>query len=584
LTAASSANEAAVERVVRPLLDADTSVRRAVALALEEGGVDMVFGLPGGHTGGLIDALSDRMRIVSVREEALAGIMAQVYGRLTGRPAVAIGQSAFMLGAASGILEAPLSGTPMLVITDTSVEGRFAHLGGYQSGSGEPGSWDTIAAYRAISTTTHVARGGSQTVQAVQLGLKHALTEPGCATVVIPLDALRGRVGPASVPALFGTAGYLPSYRPSADAAAIAAAAQLLNGAHRPVILAGRGVAASGAYGELKAVAERLVAPIVTSAGGKGTVAETDPLALGVFGTFGTPPANAALAAADVVLVVGSRLSPTDAANENPALLDPGRQAIVQIDLDARHLAWTRPVDVALLGDAGATLGQLADVLADPPAAEAVLADRRAAIVAYRDDHPLHRPVPTVDEDRILPQEVVRALETALPADAIVCCDAGENRIFMLHYFRPPAAGAYLQSAGVGAMGYAIPAAMASKLAHPDRVAVAVAGDGGFGMTLNGLMTAIEEDLPIVVVVMNNRSLGWVRHAQGERIVASEYADFDLAAIARSMGCGGFTVERAEQLAPALEQAIQAGEPTVIDVRVSRIESFENVQSSLARH
>jgi acetolactate synthase-1/2/3 large subunit len=181
----------------------------------------------------------------------------------------------------------------------------------------------------------------------------------------------------------------------------------------------------------------------------------------------------------------------------------------------------------------------------------------------------------------ILPQRVIKELQQAVANDTIITCDAGENRIFMTHYYQTKGPGTFLQPAGVGAMGYAIPAALAAKLVYPQRRVVAVCGDGGFAIGMNGLMTAIEENIPIVSVVFNNTALGWVKHGQGERNIACDFANFDHAAIARAMGCGGLRVEHPEQLAPALQEALAADQPFVVDVHTSLSESFVKVTSPL---
>ncbi|MCL6595928.1 MAG: thiamine pyrophosphate-binding protein, partial [Firmicutes bacterium] len=162
-----------------------------------------------------------------------------------------------------------------------------------------------------------------------------------------------------------------------------------------------------------------------------------------------------------------------------------------------------------------------------------------------------------------------------------ITCDAGENRIFMTHYYQTKGAGTFVQPAGVGGMGYAIPAALAAKLVYPQRRVVAVCGDGGFAIGLNGLMTAVEEQIPIATVVFNNGALGWVKHGQGERNIACDFADFDHAAIARAVGCGGIRVEHPSQLAPALHEALTSDQPFVVDVRTSLSESFVKVTSPL---
>jgi acetolactate synthase-1/2/3 large subunit len=189
-------------------------------------------------------------------------------------------------------------------------------------------------------------------------------------------------------------------------------------------------------------------------------------------------------------------------------------------------------------------------------------------------------PAYTADDKPILPQRVIGELMRGLPQDSIVTCDAGENRILMTHFYQTKAAGGFLQAAGTGPMGFAIPAALAAKLVHPDRAVVAVCGDGGFAMTMNGLMTALEHDIPIVVVVFNNKALGWVLHGSGP--FAAEFKEFDHAAIARAMGCRGTRVDDPAGLAPALHEALAARVPTVIDVMTSLSVSFADITSPLA--
>jgi acetolactate synthase-1/2/3 large subunit len=188
------------------------------------------------------------------------------------------------------------------------------------------------------------------------------------------------------------------------------------------------------------------------------------------------------------------------------------------------------------------------------------------------------------DDTPVRPQRLIKALHEAMPDDTVVTCDAGENRLFMMHHFQTKEGMEYLQPAGVGGMGYAVPAALAAKLVYPQRPVVAVCGDGGFGIGMNGLLTALEEDIPIVVVIFNNSMLGWVRHGQGQPPVASRFLDHDIAAIARAMGCEGFRVERPEQLADALRGAVTSGRPAVVDVVTSAELTFRDVTSPLTAY
>jgi acetolactate synthase-1/2/3 large subunit len=172
-------------------------------------------------------------------------------------------------------------------------------------------------------------------------------------------------------------------------------------------------------------------------------------------------------------------------------------------------------------------------------------------------------------------------LQRNLPDDAIVTCDAGENRIMMTHFYQTKRHEGFLQAAGSGPMGFGIPAALGAKLVHPDRPVVAVCGDGGFAMTMNGLMTAIEQDIPITTVVFNNKALGWVLHGSGR--FAAEFNDFNHAEIAKAMGCRGVRVTDPAALGPALREALAARAPTVIDVMTSLEVTFADITSQLAK-
>jgi acetolactate synthase-1/2/3 large subunit len=568
------------------LLHDQTPVGGAIVRVLEQAGIDHVFGMPGGNTGwsifnGLYDS-QDRIRTVLVREEGLATVMAEVYGRLTGRPGVCSAQAAFLLTSAGvGILEGYLASSPMLILTDLSDNAPFSHHAPYQSGTGDYGGWNAQATIAGYTKQVFVAHDGTQAVAQTQLAVKHATTgTPGPVAVLYHSSALDQTVGPDSTPRLYSTRHYLASAGAPAPESEVERASRLIAGAASPVIIAGNGVRVGQARDELIELAELLDAPVATTAAGKGVFAETHPLALGLFGTFGLEAANAIVAEADVIVAVGTRLGFTDTARENPELLDPERQTIIQIEVEPRNASWTFPAEVALVGDAATVLGQLTDSLRDARLASSDGGQRVA--LAHRTYDSFEVAEASSDELPMLPQRAIAELQRALPDDAIVTCDAGENRLFMQHYFRTKSGMEYLQPAAVGGMGYAIPAALAAKLVHPGRAAVAVCGDGGFGIAMNGMMTAVEQRIPIVTVVFNNSALGWVLHGQGERRIASEFAPFDHAAIARAMGCDAYRVERPSDLQPAIRDALDGGRPAVVDVATSLKETFRKVTSPLA--
>ncbi|MCP5156605.1 MAG: thiamine pyrophosphate-binding protein [Ectothiorhodospiraceae bacterium] len=572
---------------ISPLLAETVSTPEAIVRVLEQAGVRFVFGMPGGNTGLVFNALYDHpstIRTVLVRDEVLAGIMAEVCGRLTGVPAVAMGQAAFLVNASRGAIEGLLSGSPMLLLTDLSENPPFTHHAPYQAASGEYGNWDARQAFAGFTKQAVVASNGAHAVQATQLAIKHATSgQPGPIALLYRLPALRETVGPDTVPTLYASGPLITSPVPHPAPAELARAAELLAHAARPLVIAGNGIRLGRAYAELAALAEHLGAAVATSAAGKSVLPETHPQSLGVYGSFGTPVANAMVSEADVILVAGSKLGATDTAFENPELIDPTRQRLIQIDIEPCNTSWTYPCEVSLVGDLRTVLGELRARLEGRVSDEARGAGR-ARIEAARQRHGFfNAPEMLSDDVPVLPQRIIRALHEAIGTDAIITCDAGENRLHMTHYFQSKAPGSLIQPAGVGAMGYAIPAALAAKLVHPDRPAIAVCGDGGFGIGLNGLMTAVEERIPIVVLVFNNQALGWVRNGQGERPIASEFAPFDHAAIARAMGCDGQRVERPVDVRPAIEAAIASGRPTVIDVRSALTETFRKVTSPLVR-
>jgi acetolactate synthase-1/2/3 large subunit len=451
------------------LLNGETRTVEAIVRVLEEAGIDMVFGIAGGNMGRLYDALYDHqgsIRTVLVRHEQLASVMAEAYGRLTGKPGVAIGQGIFILAnGLLGTLEAHFGSSPMLLLTDFSDVAPYSKHSPYQSGTGDYGSADTRRTLDGVTKQTFVANEPAEAVQATQLAIKHALSgERGPIGVLYHSRVFKDPIDPAKRPFLYATKAYLPKPMP-ADAQDIAAAAKALLAAKRPVIIAGNGVRIASAYAELQALAELVAAPVATTASGKGTFAETHAMALGVCGNFGQATANAVIGEADLVLAVGSRLGPADTANENPQLIDPGRQTLLQIDVEPRNASWSFPCDVAIVGDAKLALAQLSEAIRalGAPKVEA-LAVRRKALEAAREKHGFFRdPGYASDEAPVLPQRIFAEVLKATAPDALFACDAGENRLFMTHYFQTKAPGSLLMP-GIGAMGYAVPAALAGKL------------------------------------------------------------------------------------------------------------------------
>lgn len=564
-----------------------TKASEQICDVLIEAGIDHVFGMPGGGTTHIWESLTtrqDKIRTILVRHEQAASCMADMYGRLTGRPAVLIGQGPF-IGSIGvfGIVEAFSSYSPMLVLTDTSEADTFSQHGNYQSGTGEYGSYDLPGILKAVSKYVTYAVTPEEAVQGVQLAIKHATSaRPGPACVVMRTAAISGEVNPARIPKIYPTEGYLSTSLTIPPKANIERAAELLIKAEYPVLIAGNGVHISKAYLELKQLAELLGMPVATSYKGKSTFAEVHPLAVGMMGSFGQKIANDVIADADVLLVAGSRLSPNNTLDESTKLIDPSRQRIIQLDVDPRNAGWTYPVEIALIGDLKPVLQGLLEVVAEsvgkkPPRAEErtrALSKRKQA-EGFFEAPELHSAV-----SPILPQRLINEINEVVTPSTILTLDAGNNRLWMTHFFQSKEVGTIFVPGGIGGMGWGIAAALAAKLVYPERPVVSVAGDGGFGMMLHVLSTAIQYRLPVTFVVVNDSGLGMVRDLRlKDKPDSVGFVPLDYVKIALAFGCRGVRVEKPEGIGPALKEALSSKEPMVVDVVTSQQESILKIMN-----
>ena len=571
----------------------EITVPHALVRVLEEAGIRFVFGMPGGDTGRIFDALHDSSAIqtVLVRHEQVGSIMAEMYGRLTGKPGVVMGQGIFLAcNALFGTLEAVKGASPMLLLGDFTDMAPFLHHAPYQAGTGEHGNHDLRNLLASATKYTAAVYEPKQAVQTLQLAIKHATTgTPGPVAIVFGSRSLAGIVKTRRPPRLHATERHLAEGLSRPAAADVTRVADALMASSSPVIIAGNGVHASRAWSELQALADLLGIPVATTATGKSAMAETHPLALGVFGNWGQAVANEVVSNADTVLVVGSRLAPTDTCFENPELLDADRQKLVQIDVEPLNVGRHFPVAAAIVADAREALAALAVELTArlTPATREAARRRREHLAELKT---LHRyfaePEQRSDDVPLRPERVITELGRRLDERAIVTMDAGANRLYMTHYFQSRGAGTVYQPSSIGGMGYALPAAMGAKLTAPERDCVAVCGDGGFAMTMNALLTAAQYRIPVVTVILNNSVLGWVKDGQrrrGNRFIASELGRTDYAKIAQAMGCVGVRVESLKDLVGELDRVRGAKDPVVLDVVTTEDAPFWQVQSPLAK-
>jgi acetolactate synthase I/II/III large subunit len=548
---------------------------------LAEHGVRHVFGVPGGQTLALYDAILDQepgMRHVLVRDERSAAYAADAYARVTGQVGVCdatVGPGAAKLP--SGLGEALGASVPVVAL----VSELPARLAPHRYRSAASQALDQAALLAAVTKWQATVPDAATLPALTRQAFREATSgRPGPVALFLPQDVLDGpaggsggvpgrRAARASTVARFGG---FPAFRPVPDPDDLAAAVAVLDAAERPFILAGGGVLHSRAAAELTMLAEVLSAAVGTTLSGKGAIAENHPLAVGVTGSMGTAAAAAALAEADVVLLAGTK------AGSGPTfgwtLPGPG-QAVVQLDLDPAELGRVYPTASAVLADARAGLLGLRMALCAPrdkPAAAPDRAPWRARIAelatAWRTDRDTER---ASDAVPIVPQRVLAEIEAVLGDDDILICDASLASGWGGAYLEQRRAGRrVLCPRGQAGLGYAVPAAIGVATAQPGGRTVVLAGDGAMGYVAGELATVAELGLPVTVVVLNNRSLGWIRWYRritfGRGWEGEDFSDVPFADVAQAFGLAGERVTEPGDLAAALRTASSAPGPALLDV------------------
>ena len=558
------------------------SASEMIVQTLEEAGIEYVFGIPGGGTGQIFQILEtkqDRIRTLLVRHEQVAAIMADAYGRASGKPAAIMGQGLFMgSNATFGIMEAMLSSSPMLILTDTSDSGA-AQRPANQSGAGEYGSIDLQSIFKSMTKYTTLATSPKEAVLGTQMAIKHAVSgRPGPTTVLMRSAAIGGQVDVESPPFIHNAAGFLNTAKPASAPVDIQKALEILSESRRPVIIAGNGVHVAGAHSALQQLAEKLAIPVATSYKGKSAISEDHPLALGMVGTYGQETANRAVGDSDTILVVGALLRSQETVGERPDIFDPNKQRIIQIDIDERNAGWSFPVELGLIGDAKVILEQMVeasnvaslDNSKRQPWADSM--PSRREVGGYHDQPEMHD-----ESSPVKPQRLIAQLQATMDPSTIYTLDAGNNRTWMAHLYRAQTANTFYSPGGTAGMGWALPAAVGLKLVYPDQPVVAVTGDGGYMMVVNAISTAVQYELPIICVVFNNNTLGMVNDHQPEgHKIASEFHPTNNATVAEGMGAWGVQVNDSKDIPDALRAAQASGKPAVIDVIVDPDPSPDN--------
>ena len=538
--------------------------------ALVDGGVTHVYGIPGGYTIKVFEAIRDADGIDAVLapSEQIAACMADMHGRITGRPAVLSGQGAFIAGTGSfGIMEAYLSGTPMVIITEMTDHGVAQH-NATQSITGDYGSVDLPAILRAMTKFTTVATTPNEAVHGVQLSLHHAMSgRPGPAAVIGRLESIYGTADPTGRPSYAHTTRVIERTPTRPNAGVIAAVASRLRDAKLPVIVAGNGT--HGSYEQLDALARRAATPVVTTQKARGVIADTHPWAGGMLGPFGSPVAYGLLRHADMVLVLGSRLNPADTMMESPDVLSLDRQTIVQVDCVAEHLGRSIAVSTGIVAD----VREFLDALLPEMGVDETSVDTRWAHLetvrgAADDEGEL-----VGSSSPLRPQRVVGVLNDVLTDRHRVVLDAGNNRIFNYRYLRLPAPGRLHMSGGHLGMGWGPSAALSAALLCPDDRVLCIVGDGGMQMALPALAFTAAHQLGVTFIVMNNGVLGNVLDAQKAGRYAIDLLPINYAAVAQAFGLSARRVDTDVAFDDAIRFADRLDGPALIEVMTDPDES-----------
>ncbi|MBK6880977.1 MAG: thiamine pyrophosphate-binding protein [Elusimicrobia bacterium] len=553
------------------------AARTAVQLLLaylEQEGVDTVFGIPGGPLMPFYEAMfaGGKIRPVITKHEEGAAFMADGYARVSGRLGVCCATTGpGATNALTGIACAYRDSVPVLLLTAQIALSAFGKGAAQES---SPLGIDIVDMYKDVTKASVMLMAPEKIAEVTRHLLRTSLSgRSGPIHLSLPADMM-GRPVPDDLRKP-------QQYRPPSelfDRRSVKEAAKLLLQARRPVLLAGYGVHLSRAYDELRGLAERLKIPVATTQKGKGVFPEDHALSLGVFGFAGSPQADAVILSAetDLLLGVGTSFGELSTHAWDPRV-GAGRR-ILHIDVDPNEIGKNYSVDAGLVGDARHVLREINFQLErDARWLEQTqdLGPRLAALRALKAITPRF-----IDEASgqstavpLLPQRVVAEMRKALPADTILFVDIGNVMAWALHYYTVREPGGFFINMGFGSMGHGVAAAIGGKLAAPDRPVVALTGDAAFAMNGLEVHTAVENDVPVVWVVLNNGGhgmvhLGETQQFQGRFNTSLFRRKLNVAQIADAVGALSFVVEKPGDTERALAAALAAKRPAVIDARV----------------
>jgi acetolactate synthase I/II/III large subunit len=531
----------------------DNSLNAAHLLVrcLENESVKYVFGIPGEENIYFVDALnSSSIRFILVRHEQGAAFMADMYGRLTGRAGVCIatlGPGAINL--LLGVADAQTDSAPLVAISAQVALSRI-YKESHQS-------VDLVTMFRPVTKWAEIVLRSEAIPEMVRKAFKLAQTErPGAVYLAVPEDVeklpIRRDAAPLPVNVVYDTA-------PSAGQ--IRRAAEVLKGAKAPIVLAGHGAARNDAGDALVRFAERLSVPVTTTFMGKGVFPDDHPNALGALGFMSHDYVNFGFDRADVIICVGYDLQEYAPEKFNP----DARKKIIHIHRYPAEVDAHYHVAVGIEGNISQSLDALASACEKSSGASAVVARIRSLL-----RNEINRGA-TDNSFPVRPRRLVADIRHAMGRQDIVLVDTGAVKMWMARLYPTYAANTCLISNGLATMGFAVPGAIAAKLAYPDRKVLAVTGDGGFLMNSQELETAVREKIPFVVLVWEDGAYGLIKWKMRLELGRDSNCDFtnpDFVAYAESLGVKGFRVDAAAELLPTLQRALAGDSVSLVVCQV----------------
>ena len=541
---------------------------KMLAECLAREGVDCIFGYPGGVTLPFYDVLYEhQVRHVLVRHEENAAFAAEGYARATGKVGVCCATSGpGATNLTTGLVDAMMDSIPLVALTG-QVTSKLIGTDAFQEA-------DTFGITRSCTKHNFLVKKFDEIPQAIHEAFYIASSgRPGPVLVDITKDALQGMGHYVPVTSI-----HLPGYKVFTEGhtGQIRRALQMISESERPLVYAGGGIVLANAAPELREFVRLTDCPTVNTLMGLGSLASDDPNYISMPGMHGSYAANMALTNADLLIALGVRFD--DRVTGRLAAFAPHAK-VIHVDIDPAEVGKNRTPDVPIVGDVKRVLSKLNKMIAEnPPPSDKLAAARRAwayRIEEWKLEHPYDR---AISDSEIKPQHLMAEIDRLSGGQAIVTSDVGQHQMWAAQLIRFNEPRLWINSGGLGSMGFGLPSAIGAQFARPDKLVFSICGDGGFQMSIPELATIASHALPIKMIIMNNGYLGMVRQWQtlfyNHRLSSVALDCFpDAEKLAGAYGIKGRTIEKPWELAAALEEAVREPGPYLLNVKVTPLEN-----------